>query len=444
MKTAKTTIFAALAVALTVSCSCGKESSGDGRQDGIVLNEFVIGADGGWVEVVNTSSSAVNTKGLKICLSDDYWYRKPVHDFGKGKLGPGERMSVKISREDVDVEKLEELVLTGADGNELDCYGVAAESDLIDVMPDGSSLERCPEGTGEWRIEYVPTPGEPAASLTPSNRNAIWMWARYMKEVDLDELAAKHIGNIVMHEVAFSNNHVPEVIDFMARAARKGITVHVWMQCFYNNGKWISPVIDSEKRYDTELFESIALKGEKYVRYGAGGVHLDYIRFGGTAGRHNINEEVNSVGAVTTMCRIINERLKALNPDVVLSAALMPEPGSEAYYGQNPEQMGEYMDVLMPMIYRYNEGGSRHSASWAQNVAKFFAEHGAPAECWAGTTTYSYNGNNPAGLPVDDLKSDCMDFENTGATGLVLFRYGLGSIPDLGGIWTDKKYGTDE
>ena len=34
--------------------------------------------------------------------------------------------------------------------------------------------------------------------------NGIWLWSKYMPEVNLDEFAAKDINNIILHEVSFS------------------------------------------------------------------------------------------------------------------------------------------------------------------------------------------------------------------------------------------------
>ena len=38
--------------------------------------------------------------------------------------------------------------------------------------------------------------------------------------------------------------------------------------------------------------------------------------------------------------------VKAIDPDAILSAALMPEISSEARYGQRPSEMAQWLDVL--------------------------------------------------------------------------------------------------
>ena len=162
---------------------------------------------------------------------------------------------------------------------------------------------------------------------------------------------------------------------------------------------------------------------------------LDYIRFGGTAYKHNPSAEITATGAVTEFCRQINVAVKAVNSNIVLSAALMPEPDSEYYYGQDPAQMGRYMDILIPMIYFRTDGYSSGGQTWARNVANHFATKGAPAQVWAGLTTYSGGDSNVVPLSAAQIRSDCEFFAGTKASGVVLFRYGLGGLPDLGGLW---------
>ena len=268
------------------------------------------------------------------------------------------------------------------------------------------------------------------------NTNGIWLWSKYMNDVDLDEFARKDIGNIILHEVAFERHGVDSTLAFVKEAQKRGMKVHIWFQCFYKDGKWINPVKDSLNCYDQEYFDEVIERAVKYVGYGVDGIHLDYIRFGGTAYKHNPSAEITATGCVTEFCRQINAATKAANPDIILSAALMPEPDSEYYYGQNPAQMGKYMDILIPMIY-FRTGGYRSGGqAWAVNVANHFATKGAPAQVWAGLTTYE-DTDSASTVPMSDskIRSDCSLFAGTKATGVVLFRYGLGGVPDLNGMF---------
>ena len=50
------------------------------------------------------------------------------------------------------------------------------------------------------------------------------------------------------------------------------------------------------------------------------------------------DQDYTGTGAITEFCRQANVALKAKNPKVVLSAALMGETNAQSYYGQDPGQ----------------------------------------------------------------------------------------------------------
>ena len=265
------------------------------------------------------------------------------------------------------------------------------------------------------------------------NTNGIWLWSKFMTEVNLDSLAAKDIKNIILHEVSFERHGVDSTLDFIAEAHKRDMKVHIWFQCFYQDGKWINPVNDSLNCYKQEYFDEVIERAVKYVGYGVDGIHLDYIRFGGTAHKHNPSEEITATGCVTEFCRQINAATKAANPNIILSAALMPEPDSEYYYGQDPAQMGQYIDILMPMIYFHCQSYKKGGTAWAKMVADHFATKGAPAKVWAGLTTYEDTDTAlVVQMNAEKILRDCRMFtDSTLAEGVVLFRYGLGELPDL-------------
>ena len=103
----------------------------------------------------------------------------------------------------------------------------------------------------------------------------------------------------------------------------------------------------------------------------------------------------------------------------------MAETGSERYYGQHPESMGQYLDILIPMIYGNSSGKSYGTC---RGIANYFAQHGIPAQCWAGNDTYSSSG---AGLSAAQIKSSSEIYKESKAVGVVLFRHGLGTLPSM-------------
>lgn len=274
-----------------------------------------------------------------------------------------------------------------------------------------------------------------SAPFADPENNGIWLWSSNMTSLDLNELASKNIKNVFLNEAAFTAYNSVTYKSFIEWAHSLGIKVHAWLQCFYSGGAWVSPVDDENVCYKQDLFNEIIGRATTYLGFGVDGIHLDYVRFPGTASSHNPSAEITAVGAVTEFCRQLNVAVKAVNSSAVISAAMMPEPYSESYYGQNPAQMGQYVDVLMPMVY-FRTDGYKNTSSWAINTANHFATRGAPAKVWAGITTYSEPDNHTTTpMTASEIRTDCELFPGTQSEGVVLFRYGLGEVPDLNGLW---------
>lgn len=409
--------------------------------EGLVINEICGTQEesgDSWIELLNTTGGEINTSGMKIFLSDDYYVRKRIYSSPGTVVGAGEYLVLSYRGGEIDTgisaSVPVEIYMTAGDGVVIDSFLRDDEIGKKSGHPDGGSYSRLPDGTGKWFVTSSATSGE--KNFGYSNRNGVWMWSTHLMGAPLATLASKGIGHIILNEQAFKSYTEEEVLVRIAEAEALGMTVHIWIQCFYSNGTWISPVDDENKRYDQELFDGIIARAESYLDMGIEGIHLDYIRFGGTAHLHNHDNGVTGEGAVTEFCRQISARLKAKNSRAILSAALMWERESAYYYGQNSAAMGQYIDILMPMIYRYAEGsGSDRTASWARSTADYFAANSGGAEVWAGLQTYRYVSGSASGLSQEEILNDCRDFTETAATGVVLFRYGLGNFPDLTNLW---------
>ena len=272
-------------------------------------------------------------------------------------------------------------------------------------------------------------PGLCCGAAVPENSNGIWLWSKHMTEVNLDTLAARNIGNVILNEAAFEKHGADSVVSFIREAKSRGILVHVWFQCFFSKGKWVSPIDDSTKWIRQDYYDSVIERARKYVGYGVKAFHLDYIRYGGTAHKHMVSDTCTPTWSITEFCRQMSSAVKAIDPDIVLSAALMPEIDSEYYYGQNPAEMGRYIDILMPMIYKYTPNYKALGPQWPLESARWFVEHSGGAQVWAGITTYDGGEKALRNLSAEEILDDCKFFEGTGVTGFVLFRYGLGEIP---------------
>ena len=286
---------------------------------------------------------------------------------------------------------------------------------------------------------------KPAEDVKFKNTNGIWLWGVHMKEAPLQEYADKGIGNIFLNEAAFDRWGEADVYAFIEECKKYDITVHLWFQAFYFDGKWVSPIDDEKRAIKQDFYDMVIERAKGYVEKGIAGIHLDYIRYGGTAHKHDW-PECGATWSITEFCRQLNVAVKAINPDVILSAALMPEINSEYYYGQNPEQMGQYLDILIPMVYRYGYAGEDKSLEWVIEVSNWFEEKSGPADVWVGIQTYKVNmtpeasgqfsdGGHIIPLTAEEMLSDCQDILKTNCTGVVYFRHGIGEYPDITDLW---------
>lgn len=273
------------------------------------------------------------------------------------------------------------------------------------------------------------------------NTNAIWLWGTHMMEAPVAEWAEKGYGHILLNEAAFNQWGEDTVYAFIDNCEKLGMTVHVWFQAFYEKGKWICPVDDETQQIKQDYYDRVVARAVDYAKKGVAGIHLDYIRYGGTAYKHDY-PGCRATWQITEFCKQLNEAVKPVNPNIILSAALMPEINSEYYYGQNPMQMGKYLDVLMPMVYRYGYAGEDKPLSWVEEVCNWFVANSGGAQVWAGIQTYTLDltrtNEHPIEMCADSILADCKDIVNTNAHGIVLFRHGLGEFPDVHGLWDNK------
>ena len=268
---------------------------------------------------------------------------------------------------------------------------------------------------------YAPSQGS-ATLVINKNTNKVggyWVFGGDMYNVNLATLASKGTSDIFLNYYAVSKYGKTAVENWIGTANKNGIRVHIWMQAFYN-GNWINP-----KTASSATINSIVNEAKSYAQMkGVSGVHLDYLRYPGNAyqtsgGTEAINSFVQKV--VTTV--------HGVNPNCIVSAALMPETTDNIkYYGQDMSTLSKYLDVVVPMIYKgnYNSG-----TSWITTTTKWFISNSKGAQVWAGLQSY-VSDSNTAKLSTSELTKDCQAAYSGGATGVVLFRWGLSNFVDFG------------
>ena len=226
-----------------------------------------------------------------------------------------------------------------------------------------------------------------------------------MDNVNLEALKNKGITDIFLNYYAFTVHGEPKVQAWIDKAKQNNIDIHIWVQCFYE-GSWIDPALSDLTAKKNEIKKYASLKNVK-------GVHLDYLRYPGNA--HKI---IGGFEAITRFAKEVREQ----NPDTFLSCAVMPENEGKKYYGQDLDALGKIMDAVIPMQYK---GNYKAGTSWLASITKSFS---AKANIWSGLQAYK-SDNDTSLLSSNELMNDVNTCLTNGASGAVIFRYGLS--PDI-------------
>lgn len=390
---------------------------------GLVINEVSLS---GWIEICNTTVATIKANSLSI-------------KSGSTTLATKTSLSIPASGKVVFETSVSEdgsFTLCAPDGTVLDSFSKSIVRADSRTATNATSWSRLPDGTGKWYTVLTPSRGEKNYGIEVNNTIGLWVRQSSTNSISVDSLCRLGIGHILLHEYAFKNYGAAKVSSICQQAHERGMKVHIWLQCFWWNDdiKWRSPVIDrvgdTPARYDQDLFNDILNRALGYMDSPIDGIHFDYIRFGGTANKHNFPEDgITGIGAITEFCRQAYTKLKGKNSGIILSAALMGERNAQAYYGQDPQQMTQYIDILMPMAYisSYNYSSSTNVA-----VANWFADRAGDKQVWHGISTYD---SNTHGLSAEEIYRDSYNIKSSRAAGIVLFRDGIGTLPDFNGMF---------
>ncbi len=161
------------------------------------------------------------------------------------------------------------------------------------------------------------------------------------------------------------------------------------------------------------------------TNYDVDGIHLDYVRYSGVASKNHAAWQepggvTAAVNAVTGFVQKVNDNIKSVKPNIILSAAVMPDGEVNAkYYGQDYAKLGSIVDYLVPMIYK---GNYKQDTEWIGTTTAKIIELSGNRTVVAGLQTY-YSDSNVQGIPRDELITDINTAIGNGASGVVLFRY---------------------
>ena len=270
---------------------------------------------------------------------------------------------------------------------------------------------------------YNPSSGSVKITVTKRTMEGYgyYLFGRDMKSVNLNTLASYGTTDLFLNYYAIKLYGKSSVESWIASANKAGIRVHIWMQAFYD-GSWINPVSDGV--YNKDIFNSRIAEAEEYANLkGVSGIHLDYLRYPGTAYKHNGGTE-----AISEFTRLVTEKVHSINPNILVSAALMPEPSySIYYYGQDYSKLTKYLDLVIPMVYK---GNYKSGTSWISSTTKWFVDNSKGAQVWVALQAYK-SDDDVTKLPMSELNNDIKTTLNAGASGVLLFRYGLSNFPNF-------------
>ena len=250
--------------------------------------------------------------------------------------------------------------------------------------------------------------------------NGYWVNKWSMKKVNLKKLAKKGTKHIFLLHTAFSKYGKKTVIKWIKKAHKYGMKVHVWMSVFYKNGKFIHPC-SKKGKYNYKQMNKIIKQAKYYAGFKeVDGIHFDYTRFGGNAYKYK-----NAVKAVNYFIEKASGSVRDVHPGIIVSSAVMPEPnGMKRYYAQDMSTMSKHLDVVIPMVYK---GNYHASSKWIKKTTKKFVKISKGAKIWTGLQSYKSDSNIKK-LSYKALYKDAKNAKSGGASGVVIFRWGLSAL----------------
>ena len=253
-----------------------------------------------------------------------------------------------------------------------------------------------------------------------SNGYGYWVADWSMKKVSLKKLSKKGTKHIFLLHTAFSTHGKKTVLNWIKKAHKYGIKVHIWVPIFHKNGKFIKPCTKAGKLNYKYMNKKIKLVKYYASLDGVDGIQFDYIRFSGDAYKYK-----NSVKAINYFVKKASASIRSVKEDIIVSAAVMAEPaGMKYHYAQDISTMSKHFDVLIPMVYK---GNYHASSKWIKKITKQFVKLSKGAKIWAGIQSYKSDSNIKK-LSYKSLLKDAKNAKKGGACGVVSFRWGLSAL----------------
>ena len=269
-----------------------------------------------------------------------------------------------------------------------------------------------------------------------SSHYGYWTWSREISCLNFSDLSENGVTDILLNYYAFERYNESFVKSLIVDAKEYGINIHIWAQIFYD-GEWIRP-IDRAGNVNYEFFDNKTAELEYYAGVeGVAGIHYDYIRFSGSEKYDNTAwQNPGGKEAITYFVKQSTEAIRKINPNLIISAALMPEISMlESYYGVEYSEVTKYFDVVMPMAYR---GNFNEDSYWVYNVTKYFVENSKGSVVWTGLQAYVDDDNMDNFLPLVQVNNDSINALDAGAKGVMIFKTNSSKNIDFNNFTVDE------
>jgi len=256
-----------------------------------------------------------------------------------------------------------------------------------------------------------------AAGETYINMRGIWLKAEDTSTITVSELKNANITDIFVKANRISIPTYQSVLkDLITKFQNSGIRIHAWITCFKDaNGNWIDPANTTQRKTLLDFITDIT------KNYSIDGIHLDYVRYSGV-GDNAANKHPGATDTITSFVKEVYDTVKAIKPKMAVSAAVMPEGANNAnVYGQDYKALAPYLDFIVPMLYRGNYG---QNTAWIGSATKYIVDQVGGTPVIAGIQTY-VSDYDTTQLTADELNQDIKSAKDNGASGYVLFRYGM-------------------
>ena len=268
---------------------------------------------------------------------------------------------------------------------------------------------------------------EAAGGTSYSKVKAVWIPSDYVSSLNVTALQNLGITDVFVKSNLISTPSYSSVLTAILQKLKgTNIRVHAWITCFKDtNGDWIDPANKTQQDFLINSITSIV------KNYNISGINLDYVRYSGS-GSNTAGE--SGTATITAFVQLVYNTVKSINSSVAVSADLMPEGSANAYYyGQNYTQLAQYLDFLVPMIYKGNYGynssvgtssSGKNGTSWIASTVAYIVSQSNGTPVIGGLQTYRSDKNVTA-IPASELQNDIDAAINNGSSGYALFRYGL-------------------